>query len=147
MTVLEASIWPDTIRSLGFPVIAPWHYIDLPYVDAANASTVFPKPVPATDNVRWAVDMANQLLLDRSAPRAQRAAALRFAIHFMGDLHQPMHCVSRYTPQLPHGDYGGNRFQVTGSQHWHNLHGKRHRRLAAAAWRNQTPNVSHMHDR
>lgn len=48
---------------------------------------------------------------------------LRLLIHYVGDIHQPMHAVNRYTPEFPDGDAGGNLFNVTYSQTIHELHG------------------------
>jgi len=36
--------------------------------------------------------------------------AMRFFMHFMGDIHQPMHMVSRVDKEFPSGDKGGNAF-------------------------------------
>ena len=47
-----------------------------------------------------------RLLADRRVPARERLMALAFLVHFMGDLHQPMHAGD-------HGDLGGNRVQVT----------------------------------
>ncbi len=43
-----------------------------------------------------------RLVADRSVPARERLAALAFLVHFVGDLHQPMHAGD-------HGDLGGNR--------------------------------------
>ena len=37
-----------------------------------------------------------------------RSWNLRLMIHYIGDIHQPLHSVSRYTPDRPNGDAGGN---------------------------------------
>jgi hypothetical protein len=34
-----------------------------------------------------------RVLTDRNAPREQRAEALKFLVHFVGDIHQPLHAV------------------------------------------------------
>ena len=38
---------------------------------------------------------------------------LRLFIHYVGDIHQPLHATSRYTSQYPEGDRGGNSFALT----------------------------------
>jgi len=38
---------------------------------------------------------------------------LRLLIHYIGDVHQPLHAVSRYTTKYPSGDRGGNSFPLT----------------------------------
>lgn len=41
-----------------------------------------------------------------------KSLALRLLIHFMGDIHQPLHCSDRYTAEHPKGDKGGNDFEL-----------------------------------
>jgi len=41
-----------------------------------------------------------------------KSMALRLIIHYMGDIHQPLHCSDRYTADLPKGDKGGNDFPL-----------------------------------
>jgi hypothetical protein len=41
-----------------------------------------------------------------------KSLALRLIIHYMGDIHQPLHCSDRYTEELPKGDKGGNAFAL-----------------------------------
>lgn len=54
------------------------------------------------------------------APPAQ----LRFLVHFVGDLHQPLHAATMYSAEFPDGDLGGNyyKIQVPGSSYTTNLH-------------------------
>ena len=40
----------------------------------------------------------------------------------MGDTHQPLHCVTRYTESNPNGDYGGNIFFIKNIDGLNNLH-------------------------
>eukprot|EP00831_Metopus_contortus_P078834 TRINITY_DN7716_c0_g1_i4.p1 TRINITY_DN7716_c0_g1~~TRINITY_DN7716_c0_g1_i4.p1 ORF type:complete len:197 (-),score=27.55 TRINITY_DN7716_c0_g1_i4:196-786(-) len=51
-----------------------------------------------------------------------RSLNLRSAIHLVGDIHQPMHAVSRYSKEHPHGDAGGNLFKINYSDDIHTLH-------------------------
>lgn len=37
---------------------------------------------------------------------------LRLLIHYVGDIHQPLHTVTRYTQDMPQGDRGGNSFPL-----------------------------------
>jgi hypothetical protein len=55
------------------------------------------------------------MLRDSTTPFEQRAEALRFLIHFVGDLHQPLHVTDN-------GDRGGNELQVTFLSRPTNLH-------------------------
>jgi hypothetical protein len=51
------------------------------------------------------IERFRKTLADPSAPRAKRRKALKYLIHFVGDLHQPLHAGENY-------DRGGNDMQV-----------------------------------
>jgi hypothetical protein len=55
------------------------------------------------------------VLKDPKADKDAKAQALRFVIHFVGDLHQPLH-------DEDHGDKGGNTRYVVFERHPDNLH-------------------------
>jgi len=71
-------------------------------------------------NVQWAIGQCLQTLQSPRAPDVEKARMLRFLIHFVGDVHQPLHCVSRFTAEHPTGDQGGNLFPLAGATR--NLH-------------------------
>lgn len=50
------------------------------------------------------VDEFIKVLTDKKAPREQRAEALKFVVHFVGDIHQPLHAVKEAE--------GGNKVHV-----------------------------------
>ena len=69
------------------------------------------------------IDRNLATLRERFAPRREKQRALKFLVHFVGDIHQPLHCADD-------GDRGGNdkwfRFYPGGPQKryvWVNLHG------------------------
>lgn len=62
-----------------------------------------------------AVDKYSAILADRANPPAVRAGALAFVVHFVGDIHQPLHADYRH-------DAGGNDYQVRWRGHGSNLH-------------------------
>lgn len=103
-TIAEASYWPDCIKTLGdrFSYASPWHYQN---VDICRP---FELSVPCRDGncVSAQIERQKRLLADRSLPARERVMALAFLVHFMGDLHQPMHAGD-------HGDLGGNRLAVS----------------------------------
>lgn len=53
------------------------------------------------NNVIDKIDQFERVLLDHNVSREKRAEALKFLVHFVGDLHQPLHCADR-------NDKGGN---------------------------------------
>lgn len=48
--------------------------------------------------------------------------ALRLLIHYLGDIHQPLHCLSRVDKDYPVGDKGGNDFKLPNHYSADNLH-------------------------
>ena len=43
-----------------------------------------------------------------------KSLALRLLIHYIGDIHQPLHSSDRYSRDHPNGDRGGNQFSIKG---------------------------------
>ncbi|MEM8931238.1 MAG: S1/P1 nuclease [Acidobacteriota bacterium] len=105
---VTASTWLDAIRGAGWRSFDRWHYVDLPF----NADGIGQVSGPSADNAITAVREAIRVLEDPAAPDLSKAFMLRVLIHVVGDLHQPLHCVSRYTVEQPDGDRGGGRFDL-----------------------------------
>ena len=100
MIVLDAN-WADEIRA-DRPQTAPWHYVNIPL----NAPGYDPRRDCADGQCVVAqIEHNEHVLADKRAPKAARADALRFLIHFIADVHQPLHAVDN-------GDKGGNAFTV-----------------------------------
>ena len=101
-----AARWPDDIRgdqAFDHPV---WHYIDYPYKPKGQPPSV-PAPPPEPENLVAAFEQ-NVAVIRSAAPDDQKAVALCWIFHLMGDSHQPLHAVSLFTTQFPKGDQGGN---------------------------------------
>ncbi len=99
-TIEQASVWADCIKPLGdrFSYAYSWHYQN---VDICKPFDL--KPACKDGNcVSAQIERTARILADRSVPERERLMALAFLIHFVGDLHQPMHAGD-------HGDLGGNR--------------------------------------
>jgi hypothetical protein len=104
---LDAACWADDIRSQRRET-ARWHYIDLHF--RADGRPSFNQP--ARENVVVAIGKFEGVLADKRGPDAERMEALEFLMHFVGDVHQPLHATSRDTDQYPMGDAGGNKFRI-----------------------------------
>jgi hypothetical protein len=61
------------------------------------------------------IEKDEAVLKDRRLTTPVRAEALRFLIHFVGDLHQPLHCADNH-------DRGGNEVRVLIGRRHENLH-------------------------
>jgi hypothetical protein len=112
---VTAACWADDFKSqLGSGI---WHYIDLPFsLDGTPTNGVD----PGSSNVVWAISQSVSTLQNTNAALTNQAAALRYLIHFAGDIEQPLHCSTAVSASRPTGDAGGNSFYLTGN--WSNLH-------------------------
>jgi len=108
-TIEEASVWPDCVKPLKdasgkrrFDYAYTWHFQDV------NVCKPFDLAGPCKDGNCVSVQITRQakLLRDRHTPRLARLQALLFLVHFVGDLHQPLHAGER-------DDQGGNKIKAT----------------------------------
>jgi hypothetical protein len=103
-SIEDASYWPDCIKGLGerFNYASPWHYQN---VDICKPFDL--KGACRDGNcVSAQIERNAKLLADEKLPARERLMALAFLVHFVGDLHMPLHAGDK-------GDLGGNRFPVT----------------------------------
>ena len=105
---ITTSPWADDIRR-DRPETGPWHYIDFHFRTDGKPTA----NKPDTENAVWAIDKFSAVLKDKTKSDAERSEALRFLIHFVGDIHQPLHATARDSDEHPKGDKGGNDFRVT----------------------------------
>jgi len=102
--IADASYWPDCVKTLGdrFSYASSWHYQN---VDVCKPFDV--KSACRDGNcVSAQIDRNAKLLADKTLPPRERLMALAFLIHFVGDLHMPLHAGDK-------GDLGGNRFRAS----------------------------------
>ena len=100
---------PDTWKSNpGEFRNAEWHFVDTPLASTYDAK----RDCAFSDCVIERVDQFQAILADPKEDPKRRREALVYVIHFMGDLHQPLHCE---TGRLANGspDRGGNLIPVT----------------------------------
>ncbi len=113
-SLAEASTYADAMRSnptkFWQKTSTSWHYVTVP---AGQSYT----EVGAPDNgdAITALDLFSKVLKDKYAKLEDKQLALRFIIHIIGDLHQPLH-VGNGT------DRGGSSFKVTFMHQETNLH-------------------------
>ena len=107
----EASTWPDEMRSDPAPfwqkTASPWHYVTLNGIIYDSA--------PPEGDALEALARFSATLRDPNASLADKQLALRFIVHLVGDLHQPLHagkCCDR----------GGNEVKVKWFGRETNLH-------------------------
>ncbi|OLE64827.1 MAG: hypothetical protein AUG74_12860 [Bacteroidetes bacterium 13_1_20CM_4_60_6] len=123
---LNTATWADLVRSRDQPWHAynhaTWHYADF-YWDVENGRPHdIPGAGPDSQNAAERIVALRATLADANAADTTKAVALAWLLHLVGDVHQPLHCSSRVTPDetLPQGDKGGNTFRLDDDR---NLHG------------------------
>jgi hypothetical protein len=99
----DVSTWADDIRSRRKET-GPWHFIDIPL--GASRGQMSDECSAATGCVTSAIRQEIGVLTSVSSSDRDKTEALIFLIHFVGDLHQPLHAASN-------NDRGGNCVPVT----------------------------------
>jgi hypothetical protein len=108
---VDSSTWADDERTIA-PDTAPWHFIDIPRGAPRSSLAKYCRPQeglpgrrlvePGRSNcVTAALTSQLAILRDPNATAQARADALRYVIHFVGDIHQPLHATTN-------SDRGGN---------------------------------------
>lgn len=101
-----ASTWPDEINKKNTKT-GNWHFIDVPVAAPFSVGTLCAKHECVIDRIQ---EMANRLGMNEngfklaqpaSPSRPMTSQELAFLIHFVGDIHQPLHTAND-------GDRGGN---------------------------------------
>jgi hypothetical protein len=132
---IAAAVWPDNIKGdprfwddthadarptpplPGFPDMkrhTNWHYFDTPYAPDGAHTEKQHKPNALTELPR----LLNEL------PKESDAAAaydLPWIEHITGDVHQPLHCISRFLKSAKGGDAGGNLVFIAPRGNLHSL--------------------------
>jgi hypothetical protein len=111
----QASTWADEIRNdpdwqppLRNP--SPWHFISIDDQETLETTARDPE-----GDVLQAIERFAAVLRSPQATRPAKQEALRFLVHFVGDVHQPLHVGRR-------ADRGGNSIDVTLFGEKTNLH-------------------------
>ena len=124
----DAASWADDMKSVDKTFT--WHFVDIPLGAKQNSPgdtdvSRWCEPIgPSVDSkdrpgcVTTAIAYEWSILRDKNQPGAERAKALRYLVHFMGDLSQPLHDSDNH-------DQGGNctRIAFFGQEKPENLHG------------------------
>jgi nuclease S1 len=127
---LHASTWADMMRDGKFPARrekyhkSSWHYINFFWESAPDGRPKDRNDLkPEPENIVERLQHLQSVLADTSQEQSQRAIALAWVLHLVGDIHQPLHNSARVTATEPEGDRGGNLFvlDTTGAR-VRNLH-------------------------
>jgi len=129
----QVATWPDFIRSeKNWDFSKPWHFITINTNQTVEQVIDEAAKDPKINNVYEAIELMTAILKDDSAAiktlqdlvnknnakllnNSIKATALAFLIHFIGDVHQPMHVGKN-------NDFGGNKISVLFFSQKTNLH-------------------------
>lgn len=110
----EASTWPDFMRSspdeFWTKEAGPYHYVTIPKGMSYNDVGA-----PTEGDAITALEKFKAILQDKNVSLEDKKLALRFTVHIIGDLHQPLHAGNGT-------DKGGNDFKMTFFWEQTNLH-------------------------
>lgn len=113
-TLADVASWPDVYRPLETQT-GPWHYVDIPEgastYDRERDCPTQPTVKAGTSADKWRDCVVDRILFfegrlgDTALDPADRAIALKYLVHFVGDIHQPLHTTGVQK--------GGNGIHVT----------------------------------
>jgi len=96
----SVSTWPDEMRSNpNWRPYDKWHYVNLPL------DVEYPDADVPEENVVTIIERAVAILKSPSADKEMKQFYLKYLVHLVGDIHQPMH-TGRYE------DYGGSKIPL-----------------------------------
>lgn len=110
-SLADVANWADQMRPQR-PETASWHFVNIPISAAAYDRS---RDCEGGNCVVAKIEQFAKELHDTSLLTIERLEALKFIVHFVGDLHQPLHASDN-------NDRGGNEVRVTFEGHRTSLH-------------------------
>lgn len=109
--------WADIIRDRNFNTRytkyahSDWHYSDTFWKWQDGKAVPVESAEPGGHAIEKIADFDK--LIRSTAPDAEKAVAIAWLEHLIGDIHQPLHASAKVTDSNPKGDQGGNLFLLT----------------------------------
>jgi len=127
-----SACWANDISRSGLKALDAWHEKLIPYDPSGivteekrkNLLVAFEK-----NSVSFALTEAMRTLKNPKSGPWEKNFMLRILLNCIGDIHHPLHCVTLYSHEFPHGDDGGRHFKINGRiekslrEFWDNLSG------------------------
>ncbi|MEO8593371.1 MAG: S1/P1 nuclease [Candidatus Solibacter sp.] len=110
-TMASISSWADQYRR-DHPETGHWHYIDIP-IDKPHRDMA--RDCAKGDCIIAKIADFRKQVVDPAATPEARKEALMYLVHFLGDMHQPLHCSDN-------NDKGGNEVKLNFFGRDSNLH-------------------------
>ena len=113
-----ATTWADVVRERSLENRykkyhhSNWHYDDTFWKQVGNKAEIQEKKEEGGVAVARLVEF-DKVIHDAKASDKDKAIAIAWIMHLIGDLHQPLHTSARVTDLEPKGDQGANLFLLT----------------------------------
>ena len=134
----ECATFADDIKGKGYSFQSDWHFINLPYLDepgttlddfsftqgdydvvsAVTDFTAFLKGEISASQSYYVSQVADKLSYESD----QRSFILRMLIHYVGDMHQPVHDATVVDSNYPSGDNGATSEHIPSKDGVSSLH-------------------------
>jgi len=117
-SLVGVSTWADEVRNRDHPLhsrfayATPWHYVDIELNEKSYDASL---DCPDSNCVVAAINRSIVTLRSRDSTEEAKTIALKFLVHFVGDMHQPFHCYDNH-------DHGGGSILVDFFGDSDNLH-------------------------
>ena len=114
-----AGTWADIVRDKKFKNRfakyhhGTWHYLDTFWRETNGKVEVVTELKSDEENALERIYTFDKMLRDNSVSDEDKAVALAWILHLVGDIHQPLHDSGRVTDLEPKGDQGGNLFLLS----------------------------------
>jgi len=129
---VESASYPDDVKQYKLNMMDTWHYLDVP-VRANDTSDPHTHVPHTTSDSAALMTGAMKALLhwnkweskNLANETMEKSLMLRYLVHVVGDVHQPLHSAEFFDDQLfPKGDMGGNLFLInyTGIKNLHSFY-------------------------
>ncbi|MEJ6487800.1 S1/P1 nuclease [Nostoc punctiforme UO1] len=108
-----AAKWADEARGNQTFDHPTWHYINFPYQPGSSSNSI-PRQIPGEENIIFAFQKNLDIVQSSATSNSEKAVAICWLFHLLGDVHQPLHTTKLITDQYPEpeGDRGGTRFYI-----------------------------------
>lgn len=114
----EAATWADDMKiQENVRLFDTWHFTNIPYDPESILDSNDLKLIAAQNignDIVSLIPKAIEALSSEKATSFTKTIMLYWLIHTVADIHQPLHCCSRYSKEFPDGDRGGNFFAIKG---------------------------------
>jgi hypothetical protein len=101
-SLVQVAVWADDVRTTTHKHTTGWHFTNIPINGSGYQAS---RDCPRGNCLVSAIQRQEAILRDRTRPAAARAEALKFLVHLIGDVHQPLHASDA-------GDRGGNNREI-----------------------------------